>query len=193
MMYILAALVLVSRIVLRGSRETENRTRRGWLTTSSDENSFHQSILLLWFFFACVAAGQRPGPRWRHRAIKRTGGAYAVSLDQSGSGARPARCVTVALVEPDSDEPIMNARCAITATPQTGQPLVAEATHKNATVKSYYEVDMELTETGPLRSPWPIRTAMPPGSARFTVQVERAGANTAAIGLGGVAGPSAAV
>ncbi|HRX05415.1 MAG: hypothetical protein KDI07_05385 [Anaerolineae bacterium] len=117
--------------------------------------------------------------------VKEPAGAYAVYVWTNPDPVRVGTMhVTVALVEPDSDEPIMNAAVQITATPQTGQPLVAEATHKNATVKSYYEVDMELTETGPLQVAVAYQDGDAAGSAGFTVQVERAGMNTAAIGLG---------
>lgn len=116
--------------------------------------------------------------------VKEPAGAYAVYVWTNPDPLRVGTMhVTVALVEPDSDAPVLNAAVQVTASPQTGQPLTVDATHENATIKSYYEADMELTETGPLQVTVAYQDGVAAGSAGFAAQVEPAGMNTQVIGL----------
>lgn len=117
--------------------------------------------------------------------VKEPAGAYAVYVWTNPDPLRVGTIhITVALVEPDSDAPVLNAAVQVTATPRTGQPLTVDATHKNATIKSYYEADMQLRETGPLQITVAYQDGAAAGSAGFAVQVEEAGANTQLIGMG---------
>ena len=117
--------------------------------------------------------------------VKEPAGAYAVYVWTNPDPLRVGTMhVTVALVEPDTDVPVLNATVQITASPQSGQPIVIAATHENATIKSYYEADMELSETGPLQVTVAYQDGAAAGSAGFAVQVGEAGINTQRIGLG---------
>ena len=117
--------------------------------------------------------------------VKEPAGAYAVYVWTNPDPLRVGTMhVTVALVEPDTDVPVLNAVVQITAAPQSGQPRTVAATHENATVKSYYEADMELSETGPLQVTVAWQDGTDAGSAMFAVQVGEAGINTQLIGLG---------
>lgn len=117
--------------------------------------------------------------------VKEPAGAYAMYVWTNPDPLRVGTMhVTVALVDPDTDVPVMNAAVQVTATPQTGQPLTVAATHENATIKSYYEADMQLSETGPLQVTVAWQDGAASGDAGFAVQVGEAGINTQLIGLG---------
>lgn len=98
--------------------------------------------------------------------------------------------VTVALVEPATDQPVLNAGVLVRAAPAgveiAGSPLVAPATHENATIKTYYETDLEIPTAGP----WQVTVAYTgtngteSGSASFSVEVQEAGTNWGRIALG---------
>jgi hypothetical protein len=98
--------------------------------------------------------------------------------------------VTVALVEPATDQPILNAGVLVHAVPAgagtANLPIAAPATHENATIKTYYETDLELPTAGP----WQVTVAytgtngVDTGSASFPVEVQEAGINWGRIALG---------
>lgn len=116
--------------------------------------------------------------------VKEPAGAYAVYVWTNPDPVRVGTMhVTVALVEPDTDVPVLNAVVQVTASPQTGQSLVVDATHRNATIKSYYEADIDLTETGPMQITVAYQDGAASGSAGFDLQVEQAGLNMQVIGL----------
>lgn len=117
--------------------------------------------------------------------VKEPAGEYAV---YAWTNPDPVRVgvmhLTVALVQPDTDAPVLNAAVQVTAMPQSGQPLSVAATHENATIKSYYEADLDLAETGPLQVNVAYQDGAASGSAGFTVQVEPRGLDVQRIGLG---------
>ena len=94
--------------------------------------------------------------------------------------------VSVALVQPETEEPVLNAVVDVTASPDsaTSDPVISPATHENATVKSYYEADLELTEMGASTIAVAYRDGEATGSASFAVQVEAAGPNWQRIVMG---------
>lgn len=125
------------------------------------------------------------------RLVEEPAGTYEIF---AWTNPEPARVgtfhITVALVEPATDQPVLNAGVLVHAAP-TGadaatQPLVAPATHENATIKTYYETDLELPTTGP----WQITvaytgtTGTDTGSASFPVEVQEAGTNWGRIAFG---------
>lgn len=142
------------------------------------------------FFLILLLLAMQPASVLAHgggtpQLVKEPAGAYAVYVWTNPDPVRVGTMhVTVALVEPDTDVPVLNAAVQITAEPQSGQPITADATHANATIKSYYEVDMQLTETGPMQVTVDYQDGMASGSAGFALQVEQAGANVQLIGLG---------
>lgn len=98
--------------------------------------------------------------------------------------------VTVALVEPATDQPVLNAGVQVSAAPagaeSAGTAVAALATHDNATIKTYYETDLEILAPGP----WQVTVAYTgtngtdTGSASFPVEVQEAGPNWGRIALG---------
>ena len=95
--------------------------------------------------------------------------------------------VTVALVDPATQQPVLNADVQIVATPGEGkQPVSAPATHQNAVIKTYYEADLELPTAGP----WQISVVHSDrggsGSADFTLNVQPAARNWRPVAIGAV-------
>lgn len=146
--------------------------------------SKHLAFLVL-LLLALQPAGVLAHGGGTPQLLKEPAGAYAMYVWTNPNPVRVGTLhVTVALVEPDTDVPVLNAAVQITALPQSGQPITADATHANATIKSYYEVDMELTETGPLPVTVAYQDGAASGSAGFELQVERAAVNVQRIALG---------
>lgn len=56
--------------------------------------------------------------------------------------------VTVALVQPDSQQPVLDATVQVTATLTDAAVVTSAATHDNAAIKTYYETDMTLPQAG---------------------------------------------
>lgn len=58
--------------------------------------------------------------------------------------------VTVALVQPETQRPVLDAAVQVTATlmDTSAAPVISAATHDNATIKTYYETDMTLPKAG---------------------------------------------
>ena len=95
--------------------------------------------------------------------------------------------VTVALVDPATQQPVLDADVQIVATAGAGNPPVsAQATHDNAVIKTYYEADLDLPAAGP----WQIAVAHSDtagsGSAAFTLDVQPAARNWRPIAIGAV-------
>ncbi|MFZ2360109.1 MAG: hypothetical protein WA040_12275 [Anaerolineae bacterium] len=95
--------------------------------------------------------------------------------------------VTVALVDPATQQPVLNADVQIVATPDgESQPVAAPATHQNAVIKTYYEADLELPTAGP----WQISVVHSDrggsGSADFTLNVQPAARNWRPVAIGAV-------
>ncbi len=95
--------------------------------------------------------------------------------------------VTVALVDPATQQPVLDANVQIVATPGEGsQPVTALATHENAVIKTYYEADLDLPAAGT----WQVTVAHSDtagsGSAGFALDVQPAARNWRPIGIGAV-------
>ena len=103
----------------------------------------------------------------------------------------PARAgvlhVTVSLVEPASQQPVLDAEVQILA--QWGEespPIAAPATHENALIKTYYEADIELPTAGAWQITVAHSDAAGSGSASFPLEVKPATFNWRPIGIGAV-------
>ncbi len=103
----------------------------------------------------------------------------------------PARAglvhVTVALVEPASQQPVLNADVRIVAAPSDGsQPVSVPATHENAVIKTYYEADLDLPAAGTWQFTVSHSNAAGSGSASFDLDVQPAAFNWRPIAIGAV-------
>ncbi|MEZ4767428.1 MAG: hypothetical protein R2844_03270 [Caldilineales bacterium] len=117
--------------------------------------------------------------------VKERAGAYALYVWTNPDPVRVGTMhVSVALVQPDTEAPVLNADVRVTATPETGNPITSTATHENATVKTYYETDMAIPQEGPWQVAVSYQIDDAGGSASFPVQVQRAGMNMQPIALG---------
>lgn len=92
--------------------------------------------------------------------------------------------VTVALVDPQSEEPVLDAAVQVVATPAEGAPVTSAATHEEATIKSYYESDLKLPAAGPWQMAVSYQLGEAVGQAGFELQVQPASASAQRIGLG---------
>lgn len=144
----------------------------------------------LWLAIATLAlAGHAPAVLAHGggtpQLVKAPAGDYALYVwtnpNPAGVGALH---VTVALVQPESDAPVLNAAVQVTATPENGDPIAAAATHEEATIKSYYEVDLELPRAGLWQIDVSWQDGGASGQAGFPLQVEPAPVNTQLAGLG---------
>ena len=97
--------------------------------------------------------------------------------------------VTVALTDPATDEPVMDVPVTVTLTPADGGAQVsAPATHDKATIKSYYETDLEIPSEGLWQATISFQTPQGPSGASFSVDVQpRSITRWLLIGVGGVA------
>jgi hypothetical protein len=103
----------------------------------------------------------------------------------------PARAgvvhVTVALAEPASQKPVLNADVQIMAAPgDGGQPVSVPATHENAVIKTYYEADLDLPAAGTWQFTVSHSDAAGSGSASFELDVQPAAFNWRPIAIGAV-------
>ena len=103
----------------------------------------------------------------------------------------PARAgvvhITVALAEPASQQPVLNAAVQVVAAPGGGgQPVSVPATHQNAVIKTYYEADLTLPTAGLWQFTVSHSDAAGSGSASFVLDVQPAGRNWRPFGIGGV-------
>ena len=95
--------------------------------------------------------------------------------------------VTVAVTDPASGEPVLNVPVEVTASPASGAPIASPATHDQATIKSYYETDLEIPSEGPLQVTISFQAPQGPGEASFSVDVQpRSFTNWLVIGVAGL-------
>lgn len=95
--------------------------------------------------------------------------------------------VTVALVEPATQQPVLDANVQIAATPGEGsQPVSVQATHENAVIKTYYEADLDLPAAGTWQFTVSHSDAAGSGSASFDLDVQPAAFNWRPIAIGAV-------
>jgi hypothetical protein len=96
--------------------------------------------------------------------------------------------VTVALVDPTTQQPVLDAGVQIVATPgdaaQEIQPVSAPATHENAVIKTYYEADLDLPAAGLWQFTIAHSDAAGSGRAAFTLDVQPAARNWRPIAIG---------
>jgi len=102
----------------------------------------------------------------------------------------PARAgvvhITVALTEPATQQPVLNAAVQIVAAPGGGKPVSVRATHENAVIKTYYEADLDLPAAGAWQFTVSHSDAAGSGSASFELDVQPAARNWRPIGIGAV-------
>ncbi len=95
--------------------------------------------------------------------------------------------VTVALVEPATQRPVLDAAVQVAATPASGgQPVAVPATHENAVIKTYYEADLALPAAGAWQFTVAHSDAAGSGSASFALDVQPAARNWRPVALGAV-------
>jgi hypothetical protein len=103
----------------------------------------------------------------------------------------PARAgvlhVTVSLVEPASQQPVLGADVQILAQWGEESPsIAAPATHENALIKTYYEADIELPTAGAWQITVAHSDAAGSGRASFPLEVKPATFNWRPIAIGAV-------
>jgi hypothetical protein len=96
--------------------------------------------------------------------------------------------VTVALTDPATDEPVRNVPVEVILTPSDGGALVsALATHDKATIKSYYETDLEIPTEGAWQATISLQSPQGAGEASFPIDVQpQSISRWLLIGAGGV-------
>lgn len=95
--------------------------------------------------------------------------------------------VTVSLVQPATQEPVLDADVQILATAADGgQTASAQATHENAVIKTYYEADIDLPAAGSWQIMVAHNDAAGSGSASFDLDVQPAAFNWRPIAIGAV-------
>ena len=95
--------------------------------------------------------------------------------------------VTVALVEPATQRPVLDAAVQVVATPDDGgHPVAVLATHENAVIKTYYEADLDLPAAGVWQFTVAHSDAAGSGSASFALDVQPAAANWRPAAIGAV-------
>ena len=98
--------------------------------------------------------------------------------------------VSVALVDPASTQPVLNADVQVVATPvdpAAAAAVSSQATHAKATIKTYYETDMQMPATGPWQVDISYRDATGSGSASFEIAVQpKSNTRWLLIGIGAV-------
>ncbi len=81
--------------------------------------------------------------------------------------------VTVALTDPATDEPVLNVPVEVILTPSDGGALVsAPATHDKATIKSYYETDLEIPTEGAWQATISLQSPQGAGETSFPIDVQ---------------------
>ena len=98
--------------------------------------------------------------------------------------------VSVALVDPASTQPVLNADVQVVAAPvdpAAAAAVSSQATHTKATIKTYYETDMQMPATGPWQVEISYRDTTASGSARFEIAVQpKSNTRWLLIGIGAV-------
>lgn len=133
------------------------------------------AALALAIFLALPAPAQAHG-----------GGVLRVSNQQAGpyrifvwTNADPMRVglvhVTVALMDPSSERPVMDADVQVRLEPvdvdPAAQPLTSPATHRNALIRTYYEADLRIAYPGRWRTTVLFDKDGRRGDVAFDVQI----------------------
>ena len=94
------------------------------------------------------------------------------------------------MVDPASAEPVLNAGVQVVATPvdpAAAAAVSSQATHAKATIKTYYETDMQIPATGPWQVDISYQDATGSGSASFEIAVQpKSNTRWLLIGIGAV-------
>lgn len=114
------------------------------------------------------------------------GGVLRVTNQQAGpyrvfvwTNADPMRVglvhVTVALMDPSNERPVMDADVQVRLEPVDGdpsaQPVAAPATHRNALIRTYYEADLRIAQPGRWRTSVAFDKDGRRGDVAFEVQI----------------------
>jgi hypothetical protein len=96
--------------------------------------------------------------------------------------------VTIALTDPASNEPVLDVPVKVLLTPADGGvPVSAQATHDKATIKSYYETDLDIPSEGRWQATISFQAPQGSGEASFPVDVQpKSITRWLLIGVGGV-------
>ena len=129
-------------------------------------------LLLMWSALALAHGGGQP------QLVDVPSGPYHLYV---WSNPQPPQTgvvhITVALVQPESQQPVLDAAVQVTATLQSPEasapPVISAATHANATIKSYYETDMTLLQAGVWQIAVGHADAAGRGGATFNLTVQR--------------------
>lgn len=153
----------------------------------------HLLQLLLTVITALLASLSSAAPANAHgggtpQLVQAPSGPYQV---YAWTNPDPARAgilhVTVSLVEPASQQPVLDVDVQILAQLSgESQPIAAPATHENALIKTYYEADIELPTAGVWQITVAHRDAAGSGRASFPLEVRPAAFNWRPIAIGAV-------
>lgn len=128
---------------------------------------------------ALLLAGPAP-------ALAHGGGVLRITDQQAGpyrafvwTNADPMRVgivhVTVALMDPSNQRPVMDAEVQVRLEPVEGdpaaQPVAAPATHRNALIRTYYEADLRVAYPGRWRTSVAFDKEGQRGEVAFDVQI----------------------
>lgn len=80
--------------------------------------------------------------------------------------------ITVALTDPVTDKPVLDVPVEVIASTPGGASVSSPATHDQATIKSYYETDLEISTEGPWQVTISFQAPQGPGEVSFGVEVQ---------------------
>ena len=162
---------------------------RGQSTAGFSDKARRLGTLIL--LALALVASASPAPAQAHgggtpQLVQAPAGAYEI---YTWTNPDPARVgvlhVTVALVEPATQQPVLNAAVQVLAQPVDGGPeATAPATHDNAAIRTYYEADLELPAAGRWRITVAFDDAAGSGSASFELDVQPAAFNWRPVVIG---------
>lgn len=145
-------------------------------------------LALAFSALACAAPAQAHGGG-TPQLVQTPSGPYQLYTWTNPDPARVGTLhVTVALVAPATQQPVLNADVQIQALQanQESQPITTSATHANAVIKTYYEADLELPDAGPWQITVAHSDAAGSGSASFALDVQPAARNWRSFGVAAV-------
>lgn len=146
---------------------------------------------------ATLALLTATAPAWAHgggtpQLVDAPAGPYHIFAWTNPDPARVGTLhVTVALVDPAVNQPVLGADVQVRLTPLDAgaatAPITAQATHDQAAIKTYYETDLQAPAAGPWQAAITYATPQGSGSAAFDLAVEeRTFSNWLLIGGAGI-------
>lgn len=132
-----------------------------------------QSLLLALLFVLSVAPALAHGGG-TPLLVQEPAGPYLVYAWTNPTPVRVGTLhVTVALTDPATDKPVQNVPVIVTLAPaEGGAPVSAPATHDKATIKSYYETDLEIPKEGAWQATISFQSPQGAGEASFAIDVQ---------------------